>query len=641
MNLKFNYILMFVMLALVPEQLSCQAIFDTLNLKEFEVIADHPESGSQSRTQSIDSIQMREFSQQDLGELLAALTPLYIKSYGRGTLSTVSFRGSGSAHTQVLWEGFRLNSPMLGQVDFSQVPMAFFSDVELLFGGASLEKSGGALGGSVNLSSDFIANESDKTIQLEQTVGSFNTYLTSLGIHLKRGKVSSFTKMIRQTSDNDFVYNNNSMLPVESMKQQNAGFENVGFLQKFSIQLKDNQQLYLMSWNQWSDRDLPPIMTNVFKLQEEFQTDMTSRTILGWKKSDKRVALQVKGAYFFENYHYYLKTISQDTDSKILINSGYVKSDVIVELGKGLLMTTGVELEHQSVNSINYDGLKTRNRVLAMAVIEKTFFNRLALKLVLREEYSDGSFLPLLPYLGASYKPFEKEALFIRFNVSRNYKRPTLNELYFYPVGNINLLPEKAVELEAGIDFKHDLWAGQSISIGITGYHSSVSNWILWLPGDFEYWFPENITEVVSQGLEASLYWQANVQDWKLGTSLQYSFTRTTDRSHVDQEHLQLPYIPVHQGNVFVSLGYQPYFARWNISYTGERATTLDTKKNEFNMLPGYWLNHITVGRTFQIRKLDLEARIKVYNVFDVDYQAVVWRAMPGRYVDLTVKIKL
>ena len=73
MNLKFNYILMFVILALVPEQLSCQAIFDTLNLKEFEVIADHPESGNQSRTQSIDSIQMHEFSQQDLGKIRGCL----------------------------------------------------------------------------------------------------------------------------------------------------------------------------------------------------------------------------------------------------------------------------------------------------------------------------------------------------------------------------------------------------------------------------------------------------------------------------------------------------------------------------------------------------------------------------------------
>jgi outer membrane cobalamin receptor len=182
------------------------------------------------------------------------------------------------------------------------------------------------------------------------------------------------------------------------------------------------------------------------------------------------------------------------------------------------------------------------------------------------------------------------------------------------------------------------LWAGQSISIGITGYHSSVKDWILWNPSKYEPWFPENIPEVVSQGLEASLHWQANVQDWKLGTSLQYAFTHTTDTS---RNNVQLPYIPVNQGNGFVSLGYHQYYLRWNISYTGERATTLDAKKNEINMLPGYWLNHITVGRTFQIRKLDLETRIKMYNVFDVDYQAVVYRAMPGRHVDLTLKVKL
>jgi hypothetical protein len=40
------------------------------------------------------------------------------------------------------------------------------------------------------------------------------------------------------------------------------------------------------------------------------------------------------------------------------------------------------------------------------------------------------------------------------------------------------------------------------------------------------------------------------------------------------------------------------------------------------------------------VGKTTLETRIKVYNLFDVSYQAVLWRAMPGRYAEAAVFLK-
>lgn len=654
MRLKKRHILLILSLLFLQSKLYCQAIFDTVDIKEFEIIGFQFQETATSKTQTIDSMQMREFGQQDLGELLSAITPVFVKSYGRGTLSTVSFRGTGATHTQVLWEGFQLNSPMLGQVDFSQVPNAFFSDVTLYYGGSSLEKSAGALGGSVNLSNSSNLHEEEKSINFEQTLGSFNTWLTSVGLKLKAGKLSSSTKVIRRSSDNDFIYYNNALLPIENMKQQEASFTQCGFMQEFNLQIDDNSQLYLMSWNQWSDRDLPPIMTNVFKLQEEYQKDFTSRTILGWKKTTQYIAYEIKAAWFHENFHYYLNSVSQDTahnnvlvndpelhiDSKDHLNGGFVKADALYYLGNGFMMTTTLDLDYQSVNSNSYEGIKSRQTSRVMVAIEKTFFHRLTVKVLGREEYSDDSFLPFLPYLGFNYHPFADQSLYFRFNLSKNYKRPTLNELYFIPMGNENLLSEEASEMEGGIDYKHTSWTNQSLSVGITTYYSAIHNWIQWLPSGFVPWVPSNVPEVISQGIEGSVKWQWKVKNWKLGVSAQYAYTQTSERK-AGTEAIQLPYIPIHQGGGMISAEYRRYFVNWIVNYTGERYTTLDKVKDDLNTLPAFCLNHVTVGRTFQLFKADMEARIKVYNVFNIDYQAVLWRAMPGRYVEVSVKINL
>ena len=52
----------------------------------------------------------------------------------RATLSTVAFRGTGPSHTQVVWNGMRINSPMLGMTDFSMIPSYFVDDAQLLHG---------------------------------------------------------------------------------------------------------------------------------------------------------------------------------------------------------------------------------------------------------------------------------------------------------------------------------------------------------------------------------------------------------------------------------------------------------------------------------------------------------------------------
>ena len=67
----------------------------------------------------LDTVALQQNIVHSLAEVLAQNTPIFIKSYGRGAVATASFRGTSPSHTQVLWNGMKLNSPMLGMVDFS------------------------------------------------------------------------------------------------------------------------------------------------------------------------------------------------------------------------------------------------------------------------------------------------------------------------------------------------------------------------------------------------------------------------------------------------------------------------------------------------------------------------------------------
>ena len=86
-----------------------------------------------------------------MADVLTFNTSIFIKQYGRATLSTVAFRGTSPSHTQVTWNGMRINSPMLGMTDFSMIPSYFIDDATLLHGTSSVNVTGGGLGGAVML----------------------------------------------------------------------------------------------------------------------------------------------------------------------------------------------------------------------------------------------------------------------------------------------------------------------------------------------------------------------------------------------------------------------------------------------------------------------------------------------------------
>ena len=123
----------------------------------------------------LDTTVLRENITNSLADVLSQNSSIFIKSYGRGTLATASFRGTAPSHTQVTWNGMKMNSPMLGMVDFSLIPSYLIDDAALYHGASSVGVTGGGLGGAVSRGT-HAAKEEGLVLKFVLGISIFDTY---------------------------------------------------------------------------------------------------------------------------------------------------------------------------------------------------------------------------------------------------------------------------------------------------------------------------------------------------------------------------------------------------------------------------------------------------------------------------------
>ena len=142
-----KYIL-FSLLLVCPSVLSAQGITRRIHqIDEVTVWGKRPMKEIGVQKTKFDSLALKENIALSMADILTFNSSVFVKSYGRATLSTVAFRGTSPSHTQVTWNGMRINNPMLGMTDFSTIPSYFIDQASLLHGTSSVNETGGGLGG--------------------------------------------------------------------------------------------------------------------------------------------------------------------------------------------------------------------------------------------------------------------------------------------------------------------------------------------------------------------------------------------------------------------------------------------------------------------------------------------------------------
>lgn len=592
-----------------------------------------------SRQLVLDSLGLNNYRTGTLADALGARTAIYLKNYGPGQLSSISLRGTSARHTAVLWNGFNINLPSLGEADFALLPVNGTTQVEVQPGPAGATYGNGAVGGTVRLSS-AASSAADWGRGWHGTAqgdyGSFGLGAGLVTAGFSNQKIALRTSFNYRRADNDFPYGGRDGQG-QVQRQENAAFRQASFSQDATLRLGQQGELSAAVWLTDADRQIQPgLGTNNTHAQER---DQSRRLSAAYRRVSTRREWAVRAAWF-EDVLDYRDDVSGLSESTV--RTSQAQAEHTWRLAPNASVRLGGEAQHFAAQVDGYGAApRTENRYSGFALLRYDPRPRLQLSLNVRQALLPGRQPPLTPTAGAEWQALAagRHALSLKANASRSYRVPTLNERYWRPGGNPDLLPEHSLGYEGGLahSFKTD---HLTLQTELTGYRQLVDNWVQWTPGA-SYWSPRNLRQVRAQGLEASsaLGWQPGGA-YRLTARGSYAFTSTEKTlgtaADTDPAGRQLPFVPRHSAAFSTDQAWRGWQLGTTLTYTGYRYT--DASATQF--LPGFLLLNASVGRTLAVAPAwQLLVLAQGFNLTNNSYQNYQNRALPGRNASLSLRL--
>ncbi|MDX1761954.1 MAG: TonB-dependent receptor, partial [Christiangramia sp.] len=272
-------------------------------------------------------------------------------------------------------------------------------------------------------------------------------------------------------------------------------------------------------------------------------------------------------------------------------------------------------LEYQKTagEGTNMDGSPERNTGSAGLLFTHDLYP-IKYELSARAEFSDRYSSPLLFSAGASYSVSGN--YLVKVNISRNYRIPTFNDLFWHSGGNTELQPEKSLQAEVGQELEIF-----NFQLKLTAFIIDTKDLLRWVPSTGGMWRPENTEETLNYGLEVTSSWNKNVAGHILKLNGTYAYTQALDQG-TDK---QLIYVPAHKATASAGYGIGRFDSYFQMLYNGKVFTSSD---NRYTLSPYTVAN---AGLGYDLLKNSLELGIEVQNVFNASYESMPSRPMPGR----------
>lgn len=601
---------------------------DTVVLAEVEIYAPAIDRFAHGqKLQNWDKSQLETYQGRSLADLLQEQSPVFVRQYGAGMLASPSFRGTSAGHTALFWNGLPINSPSLGQSDLSILPVAAVDQVNLQFGNAGALFGNEAIGGSLHLQTKPKFSDGFH-VGLTQQFGSFGTFNSYLEGEYSNSTISLSTRIYREFSKNNFPYKDLGQIGTPEVNQDHAQFEQVGLVQDFAWNVTENSQLKAAVWYNQTDREIQAVMGST---SHDLQEDKSFKAVLDYYKFGNQSVWNFKTGLVKDDL-LFNGSLSQTSQYFLGTDWDRTFSDLWT-------IKAGVRFTYIQADLSSYS--TSDQRIEAYQSANYQFNDRLSFSLNLREFVYQDQFAPFTPNLGMDWELLKKEhqQLLLKSSIGKGFKVPTLNDRFWEPGGNPDLLPEESWNGEVGLDWRRK--GNVNWRNGWTYFRMSVDNWIIWLPQG-AVWTPENIKHVSNQGIEylGEVSWE--IYGWKWKGNWSYNWSRAITTQGIGETDpaigKQLPYTPIHQANAKLTLLKNGFSAFFGTFYVGERAITADNPR----LMSSYQLFH--AGLAFQNikwKEISVPISFQINNLFNTEYQVLYLRAMPGRSFQFNLSINL
>ena len=646
---------------------------EVVHLDDVQVVAHRRLKDVGVEMTKLDTMVLHENISLSMADILTKHSTAFVKSYGRATESLVEFRGTSPSHTQVTWNGMRINSPMLGTLDFSTVPAYFIDETRLYHGASSINLTGGGLGGAVEMV-NLPVEKKGWGMQFVQGIGSFDTYDDFLRLTYKGKRLTSSTRVVYSTSDNDYKYTNHdkktdvydkdgnwvtSYHPEE--RNKSGYFDDFHALQELYYDAGKGHQLGASVWLTHSKRGLPFLSVD-YKDDSDFKNEQrnnTLRTVLSWDIMKEKTKWAMKAGFSYADIGYEYFTTRQEmktsiTSSRSYSNMAFLSAHADWMLSSQFMLMGGLDVYETHVNSHdrspfhigkNFD--KGRPEYHADVQARWRPVEPFSLAAVVREEVYKDDWVAPIPALFADLILWKPWNVVLKASVARNYRYPTMDDLYFQPGGNPDLRPEKGFTYDMGVEFavKKARW---TLTGNVTAFDSHIKDWILWTPNTKGFWEPSNVKKVHNYGMECSVdgSWLM-AKDLKLSLATNFAWTPSKNVGEQVNDNdasygKQLCYVPKTSANINARLQWRTWMLAYQWSHYSERYTTTS---NEVNYITGrlkpYYMTDISLEKIFRWHWMECAVKGVCNNLFSTQYVTVLSRPMSRRNYEIYLTIKL
>jgi iron complex outermembrane receptor protein len=385
------------------------------------------------------------------------------------------------------------------------------------------------------------------------------------------------------------------------------------------------------SWLQLRDKDLPFAMSNQPRWLGN-QQDRSARlfTRISRKVANSSLELTIAGLSDSLLYREIPVTVdSAARQSGIRTSTLFTSLNCRWSINSNIQIETGVDFERLTATGSSFNGKVSeyRGAIFSSLLFEKKNFTG---NLDLREAfYSNAGFRPLFA-LSGMYR-FRDQNLILKSQISNKFRIPSINERYWIPGGNPDLVPETGIGYDIGASWKTDHNSFLPIEISTTAFLQNVNNWIQWIPTG-SYWSPGNVRKVRCQGIESDMVIKKTVGIADVEMKVMYTYTESLDLSldNIDSRFdRQLAYVPFHIFQASSTVGLAGFESTVAYRYTGRRFTTDD--HDPWLALAPFHLIDANFSYEIPVNRSKFKISFAILNVLNVSYQMIRAYPSPGR----------
>lgn len=381
------------------------------------------------------------------------------------------------------------------------------------------------------------------------------------------------------------------------------------------------------------------------------EIDQSRRLVLGYRRTTTGGGQwSVRGAWFEDIINY----SDQGASSNSRVRTTQSQADYTAPLGPRASLRLGAEAQHFAAVVDGYgDEPIAENRAAAFALLRYDPRPTLRLSANLRQAALPAGLAPLTPTVGLewdlyqpmataadSLPPAERPGLTLKASAARTYRAPTLNERYWRPGGNPDLLAEAGGGYEAGVRHRLGTAAPLALETELTAFYQLVDNWVQWLPlGAGGTYTPRNLRQVRSQGLEASSALRLRQGRYRAAARASYSLTQTEKTRGIaadtDPVGVQLAYVPLHRASLSTDHAWRGWLA--SAAFTFSSFAYTDASASSF--LPAVGLLGATLGRTVPLpHRTGLTLLVQSTNLLNRTYDSYPARPAPPRALSVSLR---